>query len=476
MNGILVGLIFYFVVMLFIGLITQRYMKSLDDFLLGGRKLGPIVIAFSERASGESAWFILGLPGFAYATGMSVYWTVIGIALGVFLSWTLIALRLRRKTGEYNSLTIPDYLESRFRDNTKVLRGISALIIIIFYLVYLGAQFIGAGKILNATFGLNENLGMLVGAGIVVLYTVMGGFAAVALTDLVQGIIMLITAVILPLVGLIYIGGFGDLIHKLDPKFLHITGGNWGRDVLVGTVIGGMAVGLGYFGQPHLLTRYMAINDVKNIKKGVLIAVLWVLFAYWGAAFMGIIGKVMFPNLTDPEKVMPTMALTLFPPILAGFVISGAIAAMMSTADSQLLVVASSVVEDIYRKILGRETTNERFVFISRIITVLVAIVAFLMALFAKQIIYWLVLYAWSGLGASFGPPILLSLYSKKINKWGVLAGLISGTLTTIIWYNIPILKGTVYEMVPAFFVSLVLTYLVSILTHKVPQTNKTAI
>ncbi len=464
---LLFGLLIYLIVMLAIGVFTQRYMKSLGDFLLGGRRLGPTVIAFSERASGESAWFILGLPGFAYATGMSVYWTVIGVGIGVFLSWVLVAARLREKTGKYDSLTIPDYLESRFSDRSKLIRGVSTVIILLFYIIYLGAQFIGAGKILNTTFGINEYLGMFLGASIVVIYTIMGGFAAVALTDLIQGVIMLITAIVLPILGLIYIGGFDGLIHKIgDTSFLSITGGRWDRDILIGTVIGGLAVGLGYFGQPHLLTRYMAINSVRNVKRGVLIAVMWILLAYWSAAFIGIVGKAMYPNLSDPEKLMPLMATALFPSVIAGIVISGAIAAMMSTADSQLLVVSSAVVEDIYRKMLGRETTPERFVFISRVITFFVALIAFLLAMFAKQIIYWLVLYAWSGLGASFGPVILLSLYSKRINKWGALAGLILGTLTTIIWYNIPILKGMVYEMVPAFIISMIGTYVVSIMTN----------
>lgn len=468
MNLILLGLVIYFFVVLVVGFFTHRYMKTLDDFLIGGRRLGPFIIAFSERASGESAWFILGLPGFAYSVGMSVYWTIIGIALGIFLSWTLVAKRLRKLCGEYGALTIPDYLESRFEDRTKILRVISTLIILLFYLIYLGAQFIGAGKILNATFGLNELIGMVIGSSLVVIYTVLGGFTAVAITDLIQGLIMLFSVLFIPILAIANIGGISQLIGEInDPNFLSITGGKAGRDLILGMVIGGMSVGLGYFGQPHLLTRYIAIRSPEKVREGVLIAMVWVLLAYWFCGFIGITGKVMFTDLQDREKLMPLMALELFPPLLSGIMISGAIAAMMSTADSQLLVVSSAIVEDIYRRILGRELPQRRFVIISRVVTIMVGVVAFMMALYAKKLIYWLVLYAWAGLGASFGPVILLSLYSNKVNKHGAIFGLIFGTLVTILWYNIKPLKELVYELFPAFLVSFVITYLVSLLTSK---------
>ncbi len=471
MNAILVGLIFYVLVMLVIGFISYRYMGSLDDFLLGGRRLGPTVIAFSERASGESAWFLLGLPGFAYAMGMSAYWTVIGCAIGIFISWVFIATRLRKLTEEYNALTIPDYLEEKFRDRSRLIRLTSTLIILVFYVVYLGAQFIGAGKILNATFGLEQNLGMLIGASIVVLYTMFGGFMAVALTDLVQGAIMLAVAVIMPIIGIMALGGPEQLIsklHNIDPSLLTVTAGKHGRDLILGVILGGLGVGLGYMGQPHLLTRYMAIDKVEHVRKGVLVAMLWVLFAYWGAALIGIVGLAYFgEGLKDAEAVMPNLATALFPPIIAGFIIAGAVAAMMSTADSQLLVVTSAVVEDIYRKLMGKDLSRKQSVRFSRWVTLVVSIIAFAIAIFAKNLIYWLVLYAWSGLGASFGPVIILSLWWKKVNRWGALAGLITGTLTTIVWYNIPVLKNTIYELVPAFLFSTIAVVVVSLITQK---------
>ena len=471
MNGVALGLIIYVVVMLLIGLYTYRFMHTIDDFLLGGRKLGALVIAFSERASGESAWFLLGLPGFAYAMGMSVFWTVVGVALGIFVSWTVIARRLRWETERYGALTIPDYLEARFGDRSRLVRLISTAIILLFYLFYLGAQIIGAGKVLNATFGMDPVLGMVIGAGVVALYTMAGGFTAVALTDLVQGVIMLFAAVFLPILGIMAIGGVGEMFARLkeiDPNLLSVLGGKAGRDLFVGTILGGMGVGLGYMGQPHLLTRYMAIRSTHEVRKGVLIAMLWVLLAYWGAPFIGIVGKAYFgPELADAEKVMPLLATAVLPPVVAGFVIAGAIAAMMSTADSQLLVVTSAVVEDIYRKLLNRELSQERLVSFSRWTTLAVTLLALVLALFAKNLIYWLVLYAWSGLGASFGPPILLALLWKGTNRWGALAGMLTGTFTTVLWYNVPALKGTVYELIPAFAFSLIATYLVSLLTRK---------
>ena len=472
MNSVALGLVFYILLMVVIGFLTYRLMGSLDDFLLGGRRIGPFVAAFSERASGESAWFLLGLPGLAYATGMSAYWTVIGCAIGIFLSWTLIAPRLRRETGRYGALTIPDYLEARFGDQGHFLRGVSTFVIFLFYLVYLGAQFIGAGKILEATFGLPQAWGMVIGAGVVMLYTLMGGFLAVAWTDVVQGLIMLLVSVILPIIGIIGLGGWGAFTEKLmaaGPHLLDIGGGKTGRDLVLGLAIGGLGIGLGYMGQPHLLARYMAIRDHREVRKGVVVAMFWVLLAYWGAALIGLVGLAHFGpgTLADQETVMPKLALAYFPGLIAGLVISGALAAMMSTADSQLLVVTSAVVEDFYRKLLGREGSPRFFVALSRWVTVGVALFALILAFGAKQLIFWLVLYAWAGLGASFGPPLLLSLWWKRTTRQGVLAGIIAGTLTVLIWYNVPVLKGLVYELVPAFLFSLITTWIVSLWTSR---------
>jgi sodium/proline symporter len=472
MNPILTGLLLYLLLVLVIGFITYRFMGSMDDFLLGGKRLGAWVLAISERASGESAWFLLGLPGLAFATGMSAYWTVIGCGIGIFLSWTLIARKLREKTGEYGALTIPDYLEERFRDGTHILRIVSTVIILVFYTVYVGAQFIGAGKVLNVTFGLNPLYGMMIGAGIVMFYTLMGGFLAVVWTDLIQGLLMVVVSIVLPIVGIIKMGGFGAFVEglgKVNPEFLSIGGGKTGQALILGLAIGSLGIGLGYMGQPHLLVRYMAIKNPKDVRQGVLVAMIWVLLAYWGAALIGLVGvSYLGPSIVaDSEQIMPKLAQTLFPGLIAGLAISGAIAAMMSTADSQLLVATSAVVEDIYRRLLKRDAEEAKLVVYSRLFTILIAVVAFILAVSAKQLIFWLVLYAWAGLGASFGPPLLLSLWWKGTTRWGALAGLIVGTLTVLIWYNVPSLKGIVYELVPAFTLSLIAVIVVSLLTKE---------
>ncbi len=472
MNYVMAGLIVYLVAVLLIGFITYKYMGSLDDFLLGGRRIGAWALAISERASGESAWFLLGLPGLAYATGMSAFWTVIGCGFGIFLSWSLIAFRLRKETGKYNALTIPDYFEARFEDKSHTLRVISTVIILIFYTVYVGAQFIGAGKVLNATFGIPHIYGMLIGAGIVMFYTLMGGFLAVVWTDVVQGLIMALVSIGLPVIGIIKMGGIHQFINgisKVGIEFLSINAGKTGSSLVLGLVIGSLGIGLGYMGQPHLLVRYMALKKEKDVRQGLLVAMLWVLFAYWGAAFIGILGlSYLGPHgVADAEQIMPRLALILMPGLLAGFAISGAIAAMMSTADSQLLVSTSAVVEDIYRKLIRKDASHKQLVKLSRIFTIVISVVALLLAIGAKQLIFWLVLYAWAGLGASFGPPLLLSLWWKKTTKQGVLAGLILGTVTVLLWYNIPALKGIVYELVPAFFISLTAVIVVSLVTQE---------
>jgi len=278
-------------------------------------------------------------------------------------------------------------------------------------------------------------------------------------------------AVVLPILGIIEAGGWHTVVQNLqnlNPALLDIGGGQTGRALILGLVIGSLGIGLGYMGQPHLLVRYMAIKTPREIRRGVLVAMLWVLLAYWGAALIGIVGVAYLGphGVADPEHLMPHLARVLFPGWFAGIVISGAIAAMMSTADSQLLVVTSAVVEDIYRKLFNAEATQRTLVVLSRVVTVVVTLLALALAIYAKQLIYWLVLYAWAGLGASFGPAILLSLWWKRTTRAGVLAGLITGTVVTLIWYNVPALKALVYELVPAFLASLLAVWLVSLATR----------
>jgi sodium/proline symporter len=463
---LLFGLVLYLVAVLAVGIATWRRMRSLDDFVLGGRGLSPFAAAISERASGESSWFLLGLPGAAYAAGFSSFWAVIGIAFGVFFSWTLLARLLNRDARRQGALTLPDYLEARFGDRSRVLRLVSTAIILVFYTSYVGAQFVGAGKILNATFGLDVSTGIVLGAIVVVFYTFMGGFLAVVWTDVVQGLLMMVVALVLPILGVIELGGpaaFVERIGDVDPALLTMSGGETGRAFVFGVMLGSLSWGLGYLGQPHLLQRYMAIRRSSEVREGQTIAMAWVLLAYWGAAFIGLVGIGLLPGLDDPEQVMPLMAKSLLPAWLAGLAIAGAIAAMMSTADSQLLVAASALVEDVYAKLLGRRAEPSRLVLLSRAATVAIAGVALLLAFVNQQLIFDWVAYAWAGLGSSFGPPLLLALRWKRMTKAGALAGMLGGMASTILWQNVTALNEVLDLKLASFLVSLGLCLAVSL-------------
>jgi len=469
--SIMGGLVFYLVVVTVIGFITCRYMRSLDDFVLGGRRLGPWVAAISERASGESAWFLLGLPGAAYALGFREFWSVIGIAFGILASWTLLAMPLRRATEKMGALTIPDYFEARFDDRSRSLRSVSMIIILFFYTVYVGAQFVGAGKILEATFGLDPKWGMVLGGSVVVFYTLMGGLLAVAWTDVVQGLLMVCVAIALPIVAIVKMGGPGEFVQTLStrgPGFLSMSGGKFGHALIFGVIIGSMSWGLGYLGQPHLLVRYMAIRKARQLRQGTLIAVSWVLCAYWGAAFIGLTGiGILGGGLADQEQVMPLLAKALVPGWVAGIIIAGAIAAMMSTADSQLLVATSSVVEDIYTRLINPRASARSLVRLSRLFTVIISGAALYLAFFNQDLIFDMVAYAWSGLGSSFGPPLLLSLRWKRTTRWGVLAGMLAGAGSTVLWKNVSGLNEIVDLKFASFVVSLVFVIVVSLLGSK---------
>lgn len=476
MDAILFGLLLYLLVMISVGLITYRYMNTFDDYLLAGRRLGPWVAAISERASGESAWFLLGLPGAAYGLGFTEYWSVIGIACGILASWTFIAMPLRRETARLGALTLPDYFELRFNDRTRLLRIVSMVVILFFYTAYVAAQLHGAGKILNATFGIDPLWGIVIGTAVVVFYTLMGGFLAVAWTDLIQGILMTAVAVVLPVVGLAAVGGPAALFEKLAPRgagFLTLSGGKVGAAFFFGVVVGGLSWGLGYLGQPHLLTRYMAIRRTAELRTGGLIAMGWTLTSYWGAPLIGILGvAVLGPDLADPEQVMPLLATTLLPGWIAGLMIAGATAAMMSTADSQLLVATSTLVEDVYVRLLRPDAPAGRLVLLSRLATILIAVIAFalaVLALLGASLIDKMVAYAWTGLGASFGPPLLLALWWKRTTSRGALAGMIGGMIATIVWQNSAQLAALLDIKAAAVLISAALVLLVSVLGKEEP-------
>ena len=461
MDAIVFGFIGYLIIILFVGIYTAKITKNLKDFALGGQRLGPTIIAFSERASGESAWLMLGLPGAALIFGMLELWTVLGCIMGIIMSWLIIAYPLRRDVEKYGVITLPEYFEKKVKDDSGIIRLISSLIITFFFIFYIAAQFSGAGKVLNVTFGITETQGMILGAMIIIFYTFLGGFLAIAWTDLVQGIIMIGTLVILPIVGLLELNSSG---FSMDVDWSTLYGNNEGLATIT-IMIGGLSWGLGYMGQPHLVARYMAINKAENIFLSRRIAYAWAIPAFFGAMCMGLIGFELINNgllefngkiinginqLSDPEKLMPIMAKSLLPTWIAGIFISGAIAAMMSTADSQLLVSTTVITKDITKKIFFKNKTNKELLFIGRLITIFIGFLAFYMALKTKDLVFEMVSYAWGGLGSSFGPALIFSLWWEKTNKLGLLVGLIFGTFFTIF----PIFEHLVTPRLSAFLIS----------------------
>jgi len=470
-NSILIGLILYLLLLIVIAFWTFRLNKTLGDFLLAGRKLGGWVVTFSERASGESAWLLLGLPGVLFASGFLELWVAIGCTSGILFSWMFIARRLRIVTGKYGALTLPDFFESRFNDNTHALRVFSSIIITFFFTFYVCAQLMAAGKLFSLFLPITDVQAMVIGGSIIVFYTLMGGFFAVAWTDVVQATLMVITLVVLPIVALVEIGGWDRVIGHIaaaNPDHLSLLGGSSGI-LAVTVVINGLAWGLGYLGMPHLLTRFMAVKNPNQLRKGAFVGISWAVLAFWGAMFIGLFGTVLFAGqaIADQEKVMPMMAIELLPGWIAGILIAGALAAMMSTADSQLLVTTSAISEDVYHKLINKKASDRRLVSISRVVTLAVGVVAFLVAISAKELVFEMVGFAWSGLGASFGPALILTLWWKKITREGVMAGMICGTVVTIAWRLTPQLKFVLFEIVPAFFIALLACIIVSLITQK---------
>ncbi|MEA3287985.1 MAG: sodium/proline symporter [Candidatus Marinimicrobia bacterium] len=473
MDPVTLGFILYLTLIMGVGFYTARLTRSMKDFALGGNRLGPWAIAFSERASGESAWLILGLPGAALVAGLLELWTVVGCVAGITFSWFIIAKRLRLATERHDVLTLPELFAKRFKDDQGTVRVLASLIITFFFTFYVAAQFSGAGKVLNVTFGITQLQGMLLGAVIIVFYTLMGGFLAVAWTDLVQGVIMIGTLVILPAVAFIELNALPSAEFVLEPSTLF--GGKAGMAAF-SAAIGGLSWGLGYMGQPHLVTRYMAIDKPENIKISRRIAISWAVPAFFGSLFIGLTGYFLLnsgtllfegqllgsvASLDDPEKLMPIMAQNLLHPWIAGIFISGAIAAMMSTADSQLLVSTTVLTEDLIANYFGKLKDRFDLLFIGRMLTIVIGLVAFYLAWQSHDLVFEMVSYAWGGLGASFGPALLLILWWKKISKAGVIAGMISGTFFTVVDLFGEWVTARFSAFVIAFAAVLIFSYLI---------------
>ncbi|QPC45502.1 sodium/proline symporter PutP [Mangrovibacillus cuniculi] len=468
--GIGISLAIYFIGMLLIG--VYAYKKStgnLSEYMLGGRQLGPWVTAMSAGASDMSGWMLMGLPGAMYATGLSSAWIAIGLSIGAYLNYLLLAPRLRVYTEVANdSITIPDFLENRFGDKKRILRLVSGIVIIIFFTLYTMSGMVSGGTLFESAFGLNYQVGLWVTAGVVIAYTLFGGFLAVSLTDFVQGCIMFFALILVPVVAFTDLGGVGtvlDTVESVDPSLLSFFTG-----VGLLSIISSLAWGLGYFGQPHIIVRFMAIKSVKELKPARRIGLSWMIVSIIGALAVGLVGvayvTVNGGTLENPETIFIYFSDVLFNNYITGFLLAAILAAIMSTISSQLLVTSSALTEDFYKSFLRRNASDKELVLVGRISVFLVAIVAILMAINPSDTILGLVGNAWAGFGAAFGPVILMSLYWKGMTRWGALAGMLVGTFTVIIWISIEALKSTIYEMVPGVILAALAAYVVSLVTN----------
>ena len=459
----------YVLAMLGIGVWTARMTSSPLDFFLADRSLKAWVTAISSTASSESAWAVLGTVGLAYKEGLSSLWFMPGCLLGYLINWLFIAEKLRKHSEENNAITLPDYFENHFDDKSSILRMVSVVIIFSCMMAYVAAQFTAIGKTFDAIFGVPHIDSISVGGTIVLVYTMMGGVRAVAWTDFIQGIIMVLGLVILSLVALASLGGFSGMlteVSKASPETLQWMGGK-SVSVFLGSLVGLLGIGLGYPGQPHVVTRYMAAKNTEAIQKGTWIALGWGLVVYSSSILLGICGQALFPGLEDPEHLFPRAAEQLLPTLLTAIVLTGVLAAIMSTVSAQILVATSTIAHDVYSKILKKTFSHKSILLVSRITVLILGIGAMLIALGETRVIFWFVLFAWSGLGASFGPLILFTLYSKKVTRDGAIAGMLTGFLTTLIWKATGLSDLLIYELVPAFFIATLSIYFVSKITEK---------
>lgn len=470
LSGVIATVIFlYLAFMLAIGYFTSRKTHSAADFFLANRSLKAWVTAISSTASSESAWAVLGTVGLAYKEGLSAAWFLPGCLLGYAVNWLFVAERLRKHSAETNALTIPDYLEAHFNDKTHVLRLLSVLIIFASMMAYTAAQFTAVGKTFDAMFGISQYVSIPIGGAIILLYTIMGGFLAVAWTDFVQGLIMVFGITLLSLAAVSELGGWDGMVQQVNaasPDTLALMGGK-SAAVFLGSVVGLLGIGLGYPGQPHVLTRYMAARDTTTIKHGIWIAMGWGMLIYSAAILLGICGNALLPGLEDPEHLFPRAADMLLPTVVAAIVLTGVLAAIMSTVSAQIIVAASAIAHDVYTKMLNRRLSNEKILVVSRVTVLVLGLGAMVIALSETRVIFWFVLFAWSGLGASFGPVILLTLYWRRVTRQGAIAGMITGFLTTILWKVSGLSDSIIYELVPAFLFSSLAIYFVSRVTEK---------
>ncbi|MBR6872431.1 MAG: sodium/proline symporter [Ruminococcus sp.] len=478
----------YMAFTLFIGIKSSRENNNVGDFYLGGRRLGPIVTAMSAEASDMSGWLLMGLPGVAYLSGIAdAGWTAIGLAIGTYVNWLLVAKRLRKYSAKCEAITVPDFFAARYRDKTNILVGVAAVIIVVFFIPYTASGFSACGKLFSSLFNIDYHIAMIISGIVILSYTSLGGFLAASKTDLVQSIVMSIALVIVLSFGIGSAGGIGEVIDnaKSLPGYLGMTtsydaAADASSDYGLLTIISTMAWGLGYFGMPHILLRFMAIEDSRKLKLSRRIASVWVVISLAVATFIGVIGLAMskageIPQLegSDSETVIVKIAHTLSDynylfAFVAGIILAGIFASTMSTADSQLLAASSSVSENIIGRVFGVKLSAKAQMLAARITLVVIAVIGIILAWDPNSSVFKIVSFAWAGFGATFGPVMLLALFWKRSNKWGAMAGMLTGGAMVFIWkFAISKAGGVfaIYELLPAFICACLVNVIVSLLT-----------
>ncbi|MET0088507.1 MAG: sodium/proline symporter PutP [Candidatus Thiodiazotropha sp.] len=457
----------YLMVVMGIGVLAWKRTRNLSDFVLGGRQLGSWVAAISASASDMSGWLLLGLPGYAYLSGLEAIWIALGLWIGTWLNWRWVAARLRHASEVAdNALTLPEYLSNRFADRSGLIRVVSSVFVLLFFLFYTSSGLVAGGKLFEAVFGLPYVWAVAAGVVVIMLYTAFGGFLAVSWTDLFQGLLMILALLAIPLYALQGQGGLDATVASIEarnPELLDPWTNAQGEPLGVLAILSLMAWGLGYFGQPHILARFKAIRSPGFVPKARRIAVTWVFLSLSAACLVGLIGIPLFdPPLADAEKVFIRLVGLLFHPLVAGICLAAILAAIMSTADSQLLVSSSTFTGDLYRLLLRKQAGERELMIVGRLAVLCIALIAFALALDPNSKVLDLVAYAWAGFGAAFGPAVLLSLYWNRMTRWGALAGILVGGLTVVVWRPLSGGLFDLYEIVPGFLLSSLAIYLVS--------------
>jgi sodium/proline symporter len=460
--------VLYFLGMAAIGIYAYRLVESHPDYILGGRRLSPAVAALSAGAADMSGWLLLGLPGAVYAAGLNQIWIAVGLSLGAYLNWQIVAEKLRRYTEiARNSLTLPDYLENRFRDSSRALRAVSALVILFFFTIYTSAGLVSGAILFQTSFGLDYLTALWIGSAVIVSYTFLGGFLAVCWTDVAQGLLMFVALLAVPIVAVHNLGGWDAALARvaaIDSAHLDALSGTG-----TASIVSLMAWGLGYFGQPHILARFMAIQSDSEIPKARAIGMWWMILCLYGAVFTGFVGVAAYAEhpLANPETVFIALSQDLFNPWIAGWLLAAILAAIMSTVSAQLLVSASALSQDFYKAFLKRDAGDRELLWLGRGGVIAIALIAVRLGYDPKSTVLGLVAYAWAGFGAGFGPVVILSLLWPRMTRNGALAGMVAGAVTVVAWAAFKAQLWDIYEILPGFAAAMAAIVAVSLMDRE---------